>query len=1089
MNKNDNDKINNNIIDNKIKKMTAYIEKHNNISNKEALKDKIHEIHNFLRNNGVGYGMNALKVFNIIYGLKKIEENGLLDKLDIARPECEFSYLLEFANKNEGERVAELIYVDILDSLSINKQGLREMLFYEIPRNIKGSVLAHLVKEINKITIIEKTCNVLLSGKIYEYFIGRDESAISELGAYFTDRHIVDYILNKLNPEINEDGTISSMIDMFGGSGGFTTGYIDYLKNKYNQLINWNEEINKIHHYDMNEDVIRAAGLEFFCLTGVLPNMDKNLRYKNSFVDEFNNNKFKYILTNPPYGGDKNKKSDEQNKRDKMKNYIKNVLPNINKEGLRIRIQKQLKKILAEEKQEKLDAAKSVVSIQNCSARIQRFAKKYGLKGNDKESCSLMLMMDMLEIGGTAIGVLKEGVFFTRTYKDLRKCLIENFNVKEIISVPQDQFENTSTKTSIIIFNNSNEKTNQVKFSNLIIERCENDIFEIFDCPNNDENIIPNDNVIIQIENKGDIISVNDILVSVASKNEILENSSCSLNSKDYNKIKTMCGQDYKLVQLNDICQFLPKSKRNATFGQDIGMYNFYTSSDKVKKCDIVDYNEPALIIGSGGVANIKIDNEFSCSADNFIVKSKYLMYLYYLLIGNMNLLIDGFTGSTLKHLSKEYLKNLELPMPKSEAKIKEWVDKISKPYNTKNKKQNKIKELEEFVKNRIKEISENEDCDEVKLGDICVFLPKSKRNASFGKTSGLFNFYTSSDKVKKCDVADYNEPALIIGTGGVANIKIDNEFSCSADNFIVKSKYLMYLYYLFNSNMNLLIDGFTGSTLKHLSKDYLKNLNILMPKNEKLVQDLEPIFQQLETLQDQVKNAEELYKQYIQELSHEAIPQNDNIVEHNDNDTKDDNKTNDDNIETNDNNIDTDENNNDDIETIGNIETDNIDQNKKTKKSKTKKILTQGNYKLTRLADLCKITTGIKKLPKKKAIPGSYDVYNGINTTYTHNKFNIKKFNVLISKTLSDNNVTLINKRAFITDQVFRLENDNAIMNKFIGYYLAYNQQNIFNTDNFPDEKITEELLSEIQIPIQRSKDKIKEYILQKSKKIKFNK
>ena len=55
------------------------------------------------------------------------------------------------------------------------------------------------IKEINKITLIEKTCNVLLSGKIYEYFIGRDESAISELGAYFTDRHIVDYILQKLN--------------------------------------------------------------------------------------------------------------------------------------------------------------------------------------------------------------------------------------------------------------------------------------------------------------------------------------------------------------------------------------------------------------------------------------------------------------------------------------------------------------------------------------------------------------------------------------------------------------------------------------------------------------------------------------------------------------------------------------------------------------------------------------------------------------------------------------------------------------------------------------------------------------------------
>jgi hypothetical protein len=50
-------------------------EQTNSVSNKEALKDKIHEIHNYLRNNGAGYGMNALKVFNILYGLKKIEEN------------------------------------------------------------------------------------------------------------------------------------------------------------------------------------------------------------------------------------------------------------------------------------------------------------------------------------------------------------------------------------------------------------------------------------------------------------------------------------------------------------------------------------------------------------------------------------------------------------------------------------------------------------------------------------------------------------------------------------------------------------------------------------------------------------------------------------------------------------------------------------------------------------------------------------------------------------------------------------------------------------------------------------------------------
>ena len=111
---------------------------------------------------------------------------------------------------------------------------------------------------------MENKLNVQLSGKIYEYFIGRDESAISELGAYFTDRHITRYIYNNLlKPELDENDDVYSMIDMFGGSGGFTVGYIDYIMNKLKLKVNWKDNINKVYHFDMNEDVIKSAGLEF----------------------------------------------------------------------------------------------------------------------------------------------------------------------------------------------------------------------------------------------------------------------------------------------------------------------------------------------------------------------------------------------------------------------------------------------------------------------------------------------------------------------------------------------------------------------------------------------------------------------------------------------------------------------------------------------------------------------------------------------------------------------------------------------------------------------------------------------------------
>jgi type I restriction-modification system DNA methylase subunit len=846
------------------------IQDSSSITNKEALRDKIHEIHNYLRNNGAGYGMNALKVFNLLYGLKKIEESNLLDKVNLKRPECEFSYLLKIANENKDEELTDLIIKKVLDSIYSSK--IKNLLFYEIPKNIKASVFSHLIKEINKITDIEKTCNVLLSGKIYEYFIGRDESAISELGAYFTDRHIVEYILSKLNPTINENGNIETMIDMFGGSGGFTTGYINYLKNKYPDKINWDTEINKIYHYDMNEDVIKSAGLEFFCLTGSLPNTD-NLVYKNSFNDEFNNKKFKYPLTNPPYGGDNNKKSDTKNKHDKIKEYIKNELKTITADGIRIKRQKQLKNIEALKKMEKETGDKMKVCLKTSSKRICKFAVANKLDGNDKESVSLMLLMDIVEEGGTAIGVLKEGVFFNPKYKKLRQCLIKNYNVREIISVPQDQFENTTTKTSIVIFDNTKEKTTKVKFSELSVEKIQEDKFQEID------------GNIFLVENKGDFLKVVETFISEASIDDILENKICSLNGKDYNKKEIIVGEGYELVKLGDICDFLQKSKRNASFGEEKGKYNFYTSSDKIQKCDIADYDEEALLIGTGGNSCIHyVKNEFSCSADIILLKSEKInkYYIYYSLLILWDMFTGNMRGSVIKHVTKEMTKNFSIPIPKSQEKIKEWVDKISKPYNEKNDKKIKIDELEKKVQEKIKNIIDEEECNEVELGSICEI--KSGKNLTKEKAiSGIYNVYGGGESSYTHNEYNFDGFNIIISRVGNNKTLLINEKIYLTDNgfsLIIKDKIKKYIgYYLYN-NTDLITKLSNGSAQKVITKTQLNKLIIKIPKNKKLIEDLDPIFNKIEKIQIEVQEADILYKKYITELSEEAIPNNKNIIQ-----------------------------------------------------------------------------------------------------------------------------------------------------------------------------------------------------------------
>ena len=865
----------------------------NGITNKEALKDKIHDIHNYLRNHGAGYGMNALKVFNILYGLKKIEDKGLHESVGLTE-ESRFSNLLNLANKNKDEEIATLIFSGVLTSIFRSK--IKDLLFYEIPKNIRGSVFAHLIKEIHLVAQIEVSCNVLLSGKIYEYFIGRDESAISELGAYFTDRHIVDYIYGKLNPEMCENGTIHSMIDMFGGSGGFTTGYIDNLNLKYPELVKWETEINKVYHYDMNGDVIKSAGLEFFCLTGVLPNMS-NLKYKNSFTDEFideatnSTKKYHYVITNPPYGGDKSNKSEAQLKRNKTKEYIKKELQTITDEDIIKRRRLQLKNMESIEKHDKNESDKTKVSISMCSGRIQKFAKDNALSGNDKEACSLMLMMDLLEVGGTSIGVLKEGVIFNKTYKNLRKCLIENYNVREVISVPADQFENTKTKTSIVIFDNTIDKTTAIRFSELLVNKYEQDTYEEI---NGD---------IYLVQNKGDIMGISDLLVSNASREELHRNPIYSLNGKDYDKNEMKVGEGYEIMKLKDITDIKmggTPSTKNLNYWENgtnkwvsIADLNYDIIFDTKKK--ITDEGARTLnVISKGSILmSFKLSMgklgiagcDLYCNEAIVVINSNLdkipQNYLYFIL---QTLNIEQYARGTIGNgnLNKEILSNLEIPVPKTEEKTQEWVDKISKPYNEKNEKQTRVKNLEIDIQNRIKEITENEECDEVEFDKILKYVPKiNKYKASDGSSNGLYNFYTSSqDKILHRNDYEFEDNHILIGRGGNVSIHLASKFSVSHDDvYVMKlldcNNDLRYIFNYLKTNINLISCSFKGSTIKHSSKDGLSKIMIKLPKNKQLITDMDSMFQEIEKLQIEIKKDEELYKQYIQELGDESKQSN----------------------------------------------------------------------------------------------------------------------------------------------------------------------------------------------------------------------
>ena len=446
----------------------------------------------------------------------------------------------------------------------------------------------------------------------------------------------------------------------------------------------------------------------------------------------------------------------------------------------------------------------------SCCDRI----KNLKIRGTKAEPLFLQLFMECLDDDGRCAVIVPDGVLFneSKLHKKTRKHLIENFNLQKIISLNDKKFFlNTGVKTSILFFTKDGYKTKKVQFSEISLDNNENI---------KEKNIVETDYDTIKKHNYSLFVNKYNI------KKFFIENFNI-----EYKKI-------------NDICDFLKKSKRKASFGKNTGTYPFYTSSTKVKQCEEVDYKDECIIIGTGGNANIKYGSNFSCSSDNFILKAKNtnenpnIKYLYYYLLCNIDLLENGFCGATIKHISKKYIQDLKIPIPppQIQKKIIKQIDLLTK--NTKSIK----KAIEEFKNIMILYVNCNigYNTDNEKIKNICTFLKKSKRKASFGKNTGTYPFYTSSTKVKKCEELDYKDECIIIGTGGNANIKYSSNFSCSSDNFILKAKNakenpnIKYLYYYLLCNIDLLENGFCGATIKHISKKYIMELNIPIPSISK---------------------------------------------------------------------------------------------------------------------------------------------------------------------------------------------------------------------------------------------------------------
>lgn len=162
-----------------------------------------------------------------------------------------------------------------------------------------------------------------------------------------------------------------------------------------------------------------------------------------------------------------------------------------------------------------------------------------------------------------------------------------------------------------------------------------------------------------------------------------------------------------KKSKLKDLFDYLPKSKIKAGDGLDNGPYPFYTSSgNQTKYLDDYQHDAGCLIFGTGGKASVHFATKrFATSTDCIAIRPKHnahidASYAYQYFKGNMKVLENGFKGAGLKHISKGYLSEIQIPHPESTSDQIRIAHLLGKAERLISQRKKNLQQLDELINN-----------------------------------------------------------------------------------------------------------------------------------------------------------------------------------------------------------------------------------------------------------------------------------------------------------------------------------------------------------------------------------------------------
>jgi type I restriction enzyme M protein len=640
-------------------------------------------------------------------------------------------------------------------------------------------------------------------GNAYEYLLSIMSSQ-GDAGQFRTPRHIIDFIVDVLNPTKDD-----KVLDPACGTGGF-------LVSTYNHILEQHDGKNdpkkkekpltpderkklmaNLEGYDIDPTMVRIAQVNMYLHQFKNPQI---FQYDSLTSEDRWNDKFDVILANPPFMSPKG-----------------GIKPH----------------------------------------------NKFGVASNRSEVLFVDYIVSHLRPKGRAGIIVPEGIIFQsgNAYKELRKNLVEN-GLYAVVSLPGGVFQPYSgVKTSILLFDNELAKQkSEIAFVKISADG--------FDLGASKRVVSQNDLplAVEHLQNWSNGVVVDNPLISFVSKEKIATNGNYNLSGESYKAGVDHSMAIWPVVDLGEITEILDSKRKPITKSDRTkGPYPYYGATGIVDYVDDYIFDERLLLLGEDGAKwgageKSAFIVEGKCWVNNHahVLRPDKSKVIDTFLVHLLNFLDLGqhITGVTVPKLNQEKMREIKVPLPPLEAQeqIVAELDGYAAI----------ISGAKQIVENWKPRIDVDPEWETRELGDVCeVYQPKTITGAEI-LDDGPYKVYGANGVIGFYDQFNHPEAEVAItcrgATCGTVNFTepeswiTGNAMVVSPKDKTISKKFLQYL--LIGTNLNPVI---TGSAQPQITGASLKPFEIPIPP----IDEQERIVELINAEANQVDSAKKLIETY----------------------------------------------------------------------------------------------------------------------------------------------------------------------------------------------------------------------------------